>query len=60
MTSILLWFLCGLAVAIAASEKGGNGLAWYFLGVFLGPLALPLVLLLRPAPAPRRFVDGDC
>ena len=41
---VVVWLLFGMWTAIVATRRGGRGLHWVFIGVFLGPLG-PLVVL---------------
>ena len=51
----MLYLIIGLGFAIAtgmlANDNGRNRLPWFFLGLFIGPLALLSVYLLGPVEA---------
>jgi len=42
------WFTMGLINAGLAQGKGRSGLAWWVVSLFLGPLAILLIVLLDP------------
>jgi hypothetical protein len=44
---VLVWILFGIGAAIVASQKGRNGVGWFFLGILLGPFGLIFALLLK-------------
>ena len=46
---ILIWLCFGIATALVASNKGRSGLAWFLLGLLLGPFGLIIVLCLASA-----------
>jgi hypothetical protein len=41
--------LCGVCAAIVASKRGGNGVAWFVIGLFFGPLGFALAFVAFPA-----------
>jgi hypothetical protein len=48
------WLICGIAAAYVATTKNKNGLIWFFLGLFLGPLALLMVGFAAADPIPQK------
>lgn len=46
MGYITFWFGCGVIAAVIASYKGRGGCGWSVMGVFFGPLALILALVM--------------
>jgi hypothetical protein len=40
MELFVIWLLFGCATAYVATNRGGNGVAWFIFGVLLGPIAL--------------------
>ncbi len=46
---LLFWFLPAIATGVIASNRGRSGAGWFLLGVFLGWIALVIVLVL-PTP----------
>lgn len=47
------WFTLTLINAGLAQGKGRSGLAWWFISLFLGPLATLLIVLLDPVRKPE-------
>jgi hypothetical protein len=45
------WFTLSLVIAGIAQGKGRSGLAWWLLGVLLGPIALLILLFLNHGDA---------
>ena len=45
MEILLIWLLFGVVTAVVASNKGRNGLGWFFLGMLLGPFGFILSLV---------------
>ncbi len=54
MEFLVVWLLFGVATAVAASNKGLSGCAWFLLGVILGPFGLILSLVV---PKNQRAVE---
>ena len=48
MEVIFIWALIASVAAIIASNKGRSGKRWFFAGILFGPIAILLVLLMRP------------
>lgn len=46
------WFTLSLINAGLAQAKGRSGLSWWFISLFLGPLATFLVVALDPIKKP--------
>jgi hypothetical protein len=44
------WFTLSMVIAGIAQGKNRSGLAWWLLGLLLGPLALLILLLLDRLP----------
>jgi hypothetical protein len=42
---VVIWFVMAIAVAIVASSKGKDGLAWFLYGLVLWPVALVHILV---------------
>ena len=51
MELLLFWALCGVVAAVVASNRGNSGVAWFFVGVLLGPIGLILSLVVSGDPA---------
>lgn len=45
----VVWFVCGIAAAAVAANRGRSGCGGLLLGVMLGPIGLAIVLLMQPA-----------
>ena len=60
MELLLFWVLCGVGAAVIASNKGNSGVAWFFVGVLLGPIGLILSLVVAgdPAVVERKKIEG--
>jgi uncharacterized protein (DUF983 family) len=50
MPFLIIWILFGVACAICAPSKRRNGVAWFFIGMLLGPFGLIFILLLPSLP----------
>jgi ribosomal protein L40E len=44
MAVLVVWILFGIGAVLIATNRGGSGLLWFFLGVLLGPFALLFAL----------------
>ena len=42
--AVIVWIICGIACAVIGSSRGDRGVAWFFLGVLLGPIGLVVAL----------------
>ena len=61
MELLLFWVLFGVVAAVVASNKGNSGVAWFFVGVLLGPFGLILSLVVSGDPAGverKKIEDG--
>ena len=61
MELLLFWVLFGVVAAVVASNKGNSGVAWFFVGVLLGPIGLILSLVVSGDPAGverKKIEDG--
>ena len=60
MELLLFWGLFGVVAAVVASNKGNSGVAWFFVGVLLGPIGLILSLVVSgdPAVVERTKIEG--
>ncbi len=52
MTLSVLWLACCFGSAVIASSKKRSVFSWFFLGFFLGPIALLIVGFLERSDAP--------
>ncbi|MCL4715458.1 MAG: hypothetical protein KJZ75_11155 [Hyphomonadaceae bacterium] len=50
---LIVWVVSFVATIIIATEKGGGGCLWAFLGFLLGPLALIIVAAMPSQQKPR-------
>lgn len=48
LITFIIWFVLCLCIAGAASERGREGAAWFFLAFFLSPLIAVILLLAFP------------
>ena len=48
------WGTLTLINAGLAQDKGRSGLAWWFISLFLGPIATFLIVILKPVQATPR------
>ena len=44
---VLIWILCGIACAVIAGSKGRSGIAWFFVGILLGPIGVVVALVIK-------------
>ena len=42
--AVIVWIICGIACVVIGYSKGDRGVAWFFLGVLLGPIGLVVAL----------------
>jgi hypothetical protein len=54
----VLWASAAIFIAIAARQKGRSGVAWFFLGLVLGPLAFMALLALPTLEPPKPWSTG--
>jgi hypothetical protein len=47
------WFTLALINAGLAQTKGRDRLGWWFVSLFIGPIATLLIVLLDPVPAKK-------
>jgi len=67
VTFVLVWVAIGAAVAFVMARRGHTLFTWFVLGVALGPLVVPLAIIVRSGPrqrtaivaADRRAGQGD-
>jgi len=50
MELILLWFVFAVAAGVLAKGKNRNVALWAILGILLGPFAILIVAMIKPAP----------
>ena len=50
LVAIVGYLACAIPTAVVASNKGRRGFLWFILGVFLGPIALIIVLVIPDSP----------
>jgi hypothetical protein len=48
MGIVFIWALIAGVAAMVATNKGRSGKGWFFAGVLFGPIAIVIVLLMRP------------
>jgi hypothetical protein len=53
MEFLFIWAIFGLISALIANGRGGNGCAWFLLGMLLGPLAIIFVLFATGKKCPK-------
>lgn len=54
MEFLVIWLLCGVVAAVAASNKGRSGCGWFLLGVLLGPFGMILALVVGDRRSPEQ------
>lgn len=61
MELILFWLLCGVVAAVIVSNKGGSGVAGFFVGALLGPLGIIIALFMGSATGQieRQVASGE-
>lgn len=37
---LLTWLICGILAAVIGSNRGDNGIGWFFIGLLLGPIGV--------------------
>lgn len=50
MTFLYIWAAFSILTAIAASARGHNPIAWFFIGLIFGVFGLIAVLVMKPGP----------
>lgn len=53
MELLLIWCLFGLGAWMIASNKGGGGCLWFFLGMLLGPFGLIAAFFMSGSQCPH-------
>jgi len=57
MEYLIAWVLFGCAAASLAKGKNRNIYFWVFLGLLIGPFALLIIALMKPAPGADQGYD---
>ncbi len=52
MEFFLAWAIFGVAAGVLAQGKNRNIALWAIVGLLIGPFALLLIALMKPAPGP--------
>lgn len=52
MEYLIAWILFGVAAASLAKGKNRNVVIWTIIGLLIGPFALLVIALMKPAPGP--------
>ncbi|MDO3380224.1 hypothetical protein [Geoalkalibacter halelectricus] len=52
MEFLLPWIIFGIAAGVLAKGKNRNVVLWAFIGLLIGPFALLIVAMMKPAPGP--------
>ena len=50
MEYLIAWALFGAAAASLAKGKNRNVVLWVFIGLLIGPFAVLIIALMKPAP----------
>lgn len=54
MDYIIFWLVFGCAAYSMAKGKNRRGVLWFFIGLAIGPFAILLLALMKPAPGPNQ------
>ena len=57
MEYLIAWAVFGFAAASLAKGKNRNVFLWVVIGLLIGPFALLIIALLKPAPGPEQDYD---
>lgn len=52
MEYLIMWAVFGFAAASLARGKNRNVLLWVVIGLLIGPFAVLIIALMKPAPGP--------
>jgi len=57
MEYLILWVVFGFAAASVAKGKNRNHVLWFLIGLLLGPFALLVIAVMKPAPGANQGYD---
>lgn len=59
MEILLLWCAFGIGASYVASQRGKDGVKWFFIGCLLGPIGMAMAFAAKSDGQPRKAKETE-